>query len=901
MAKMLYRLGLLAARRAKTVIAAWFALLVLAISAFLGFGGQLTDQITMPDLETTQVADRLAEEMPDAGGGSASVVLRTEDGSAFTEAQEAEVAQLIEEVEQHEAVDSVTDPFVSEQEMAESQQELSEGREELEEGTEEIDEGWEELEAGREEIEGGQAELDEAQGQLDAAIEEAQAGGYYDALAGQFTYQQGEIDVAQEELDGALEEIEEGEAELEAAEEEVAPAEAELERGEAMLALSEDLGTVSEDGDVAVMMVSFHEALENVGMGELASLDEDLTAAEIEGVEVLPSQDISMEMPHLFSVAEVIGLMVAAAVLLIMLGTLIGAGLPLLNALVGVGIGVAGAMALSGTVEMMSVTPILGLMLGLAVGIDYALFILHRHRNQLKDGMSVRESIALANGTAGNAVVFAGATVVIALLALNVTGLPFLGLMGTVAAVCVIIAVLMATTMTPALLSLVDRRILRGKERRYIGLRESKKITTPMGSLKALGIAAVSLIGLGLLAVPTFDMRLGLPDAGSQAEESTAYQAYSSTEEAFGQGMNGPLLVVADLHGDLNEDQAMDYQIEIGEALSARDDIDAAVPVGVNEENSVAVFQVLPMEGPSAESTESLVHEFRDGEPLAGVQAETEGIYLSGVELSVAGMTAANIDISDVISDALPLYLALVVGLSLVLMVIVFRSILLPVVATLGFIGSFAAAMGIVVAIFQWGWMGDLFGLSEPGPIVTFLPVIMVGILFGLAMDYQLFTASGMREAYVHGSAPRLAVRQGLHAGRSVVTAAALIMSSVFAGFIFTDDPMVASIGLGLAGGVLLDAFVVRLLLVPSVLHLLGPAAWWLPKWLDRLLPDVDVEGAALEREVTDGETEEAEAARKEAKEAKANGRRRRSRRREGVESEKEADADAEEYASTRS
>ncbi len=852
MAKMLYRLGLLAARRAKTVIAAWFALLAIAVSAFLAFGGQLTDQITMPDLETTEVADRLAEEMPDAGGGSATAVLRTEDGEAFTEEQQNAVAGLIEDVEQHDAVDSVTDPFVSETEMEEAQQELSDGREELEQGAGDIEEGWDELETARGEIEQGEAELDSAQEQLDAAVDEAVAGGYYEALAAEFEYQQGEIDAGRAGLAEALAEIEEGEAELEAAEEELAPAEEELERGEAMLALSEDLGLVSEDGDIAVMMVNFHDPLENVGMEELSAIDEELTSAEVDGVEVLPSQDLSQEMPHLFSIAEVIGLMVAAAVLLIMLGTLIGAGLPLLNALVGVGIGVAGAMALSGTVEMMSMTPILGLMLGLAVGIDYALFILHRHRRQLQDGMAVRDSIALANGTAGNAVVFAGATVVIALLALNVTGLPFLGLMGTVAAACVVIAVLMATTMTPALLSLVDRRILRAKERRYIGMRTSKRITTPMGSLKALGIAVVSLAGLALLSVPTFDMRLGLPDASSQSEDSTAYQAYASTEEAFGQGMNGPLVAVADLPGSPDEDQAMDYQIEIGTELAGRDDVDSAVPVGVSEDNTVAVFQVLPAEGPSAESTEALVHEFRDGDPLEGVQAETEGVDLSAVDLSVAGMTAANIDISDVISDALPLYLALVVGLSLVLMVIVFRSILLPVVATLGFIGSFAAAMGIVVAVFQWGWLGDLFGLSEPGPIVTFLPVIMVGILFGLAMDYQLFTASGMREAYAHGSAPRLAVRQGLHAGRSVVTAAALIMSSVFAGFIFTPDPMVASIGLGLAGGVLLDAFVVRLLLVPAVLHLLGPAAWWLPKWLDRLLPDVDVEGSALERQVVE-------------------------------------------------
>ena len=261
----------------------------------------------------------------------------------------------------------------------------------------------------------------------------------------------------------------------------------------------------------------------------------------------------------------------------------------------------------------------------------------------------------------------------------------------------------------------------------------------------------------------------------------------------------------------------------------------------------MAAFQVVPVEGPSAASTEELVHEFRDGNPLAGTAVED-------TELSVAGITAAQIDVSDVIADSMPLYLGLVIGLSLVLMIMVFRSILLPVIATLGFVGSLAGAIGVVVAVFQWGWLGDIFGISRPGPIMTFLPILMVGILFGLAMDYQLFTASGMREAYVHGSAPRLAVRQGLHAGRAVVTAAALIMASVFAGFVFTPDPMIASIGLGLAVGVLLDAFVVRLLLVPALLTLCGPAAWWLPKWLDKILPDVDVEGAALERTMAESQ-----------------------------------------------
>ncbi|GAA1138501.1 MMPL family transporter [Nesterenkonia lutea] len=831
MAKLLYRLGLLSARRAKTVVAAWFVLLALAVSSFLAFGGQLTDQISLPDLETTKVADRLAEEMPDAGGGNASALLRTQDGEPFTQDQEEQIAEFIDELESDEVISSVGNPFAT-------QEELEDARTEITEGAEELETGREELESGREEIDAGFEQLEEGQEQLDEAIAQAQEQGVYEAAAPQFEAQQAEIDANREALEEAA-------AELETGEEELSEAESELERGEAMLELSSGAQVVSEDGDVAVLMISFSEPMESVGTEELSSISDELAQADIDGVDALPGGDLDMELPHLFSVAELIGLLIAAAVLLIMLGTFIGAGLPLLNALIGVGVGVAGAMALSGVVEMMSMTPILGLMLGLAVGIDYSLFIIHRHRRQLKEGMGTHDSIALATGTAGNAVVFAGATVVIALLALNVTGLPFLALMGTVAAACVAIAVLIAVTMTPAMLSIVGRKILRGKERRHIGEYRSKVVTEPMGHGKAVGIAVLALLGLGVLSIPTFDLRLGLPDASSNAEDSASYQAFHATEEAFGAGVNGPLLVLADLPEGLDDTAAQDYQIDIGNELLANENIAAAVPASLNDDNTLGVFQVIPEDGPAAESTEALVHEFRDGEVLTGAD-------LADVDLSVAGMTAAQVDMSDVISDALPLYLALVIGLSLLLMIMVFRSILLPVIATLGFVGSFAAAVGIVVAVFQWGWFADFIGVTEPGPIVTFLPVLMVGILFGLAMDYQLFTASGMREAYAHGSAPRLAVRQGLHAGRSVVTAAALIMSSVFAGFIFTDDPMVASMGLGLSVGVLLDAFVVRLLLVPALLHLAGPAAWWLPKWMDRIIPDVDVEGAKLERKMVD-------------------------------------------------
>lgn len=911
MAKLLYRLGMLSARRAKTVIVSWLAALAVAVLAFLSFGGTLTDQITMPDMETSQVAERLTEELPDASGGSATTVVRTEDGEEFTEAQREQIASLIDEVEAHEAVEEITNPFQMQSEMAEgreqlddarsqldemgddfdieqAREELDAGRAELEQGREEIEAGWNELEAGleagglsldeldetREQIEEGLQELDAADAEIDEQVEAALDGGYWPQAEAELNAARAQITAEREPLTSALaqiEQAEQGAAQLEEAEAELEEAEAELaegeeglasfeeafddgedpqevlDRNERMLNLTEGAALVSDEGDVAVLMVGFHETMEDLGTETLADVSALLTEFEIDGAEVLPGGDLNFELPSLFSVAELIGLMVAAVVLLVMLGTFIGAGLPLINALVGVGIAVAATMAFSGVVEMMSITPILGMMLGLAVGIDYALFIINRHRHQLKDGVPLRDSIALANGTAGNAVVFAGATVVIALLALNVTGIPFLALMGTVAAFCVAVAVLMSTTMTPALLKLVGWRILRSKERRYVGLEPENtaeaRVTEPIGTLKAVGLAVVSIGALAILALPTMDLRLAFPDASTQAEDSSGYQAYVATEEALGEGFNGPLVVVADLPEGMGDGEAEDYQLDLGEALVEHQHIDTTLPIALSEDNTMAAYQVIPQEGPAAQSTEDLVEQLRTSDVLTGTEA-------ADAELSVAGMTAAQIDISDIIADAMPLYLGLVIGLSLVLMVMVFRSLLLPVVATLGFIGSLAGAIGVVVAVFQWGWLSGVFGISQPGPIMTFLPILMVGILFGLAMDYQLFTASGMREAYAHGTPPRLAVRKGLHAGRAVVTAAALIMGSVFAGFVFTDDPMIASIGLGLSVGVLLDAFVVRLVLVPAALTLLGPAAWWLPGWLDKILPNVDVEGAALEEEV---------------------------------------------------
>ncbi|WP_249044748.1 MMPL family transporter [Crossiella equi] len=462
----------------------------------------------------------------------------------------------------------------------------------------------------------------------------------------------------------------------------------------------------------------------------------------------------------------------------------------------------------------------------LAVGIDYALFIVYRHRRQLADGMAVPESVAVANATAGHAVVFAGATVVVALLALNVTGIAFLGVMGTVGAVCVAVAVLIAVTLVPALLGLLGERVHGHRAR----TRSAEVL--PAHTRRAALAIVFGVTALLLLAVPALDMRLGLPDGSAEPAGSASHRAHELTTKAFGEGANGTLLVTADLPEGLDQARVLAAQLEIARVVKAVGPVEAVAPVAVSPSGRLAAFQVKPEEGPNAESTVRLVRDLRAPDVLAGTS-------LAGTRLGVAGQAAINLDISAHLADVLPGYLALVVGLSLLIMVVVFRSLLVPLVATAGFVLSLAATFGAVVAGFQWGWLG-----TTPGPILSFLPVILVGVLFGLAMDYQLFLASGMREAHVRGAPARLAVAQGSRAGRSVVTAAALIMVAVFGGFVFADSTMIRSLGFGLAAGVLLDAFAVRVLLMPAVLHLLGPSAWWLPRWLERVLPDVDVEGA---------------------------------------------------------
>ena len=366
-----------------------------------------------------------------------------------------------------------------------------------------------------------------------------------------------------------------------------------------------------------------------------------------------------------------------------------------------------------------------------------------------------------------------------------------------------------------------------------------------MSTARAVVTVVVGLAALAVVAIPALDMRLGLPDGSAESRESTQYKAFELTAEYFGEGTNGPLLVVAELDQPVAEADRLAEQVQVVQAVTALDDVAAVAPVGFSTDGRLAAFQVVPRGGPTSVSTEQLVRDLRDLSPLATQQGEAT--------IGVAGSASGNIDVSEKLGAALPGYLALVVGLSLLILVMVFRSILVPLTATLGFVLSLFATFGALTAVYQWGWLSELFGVSTPGPVLSFLPTIVIGILFGLAMDYQLFLVSGMREAHAHGVPARQAVVVGVKAGRRVVVAAAVIMVSVFAGFIGSDSTLIRSFGFGLAFGVLADAFVVRLLVIPAVMHLLGPAAWWLPRWLDRVLPDVDVEGASLERELSRG------------------------------------------------
>ncbi|MFI6939793.1 MMPL family transporter [Streptomyces sp. NPDC050418] len=607
---------------------------------------------------------------------------------------------------------------------------------------------------------------------------------------------------------------------------------------------------VSKDGSTAYASVSYKVNAQELTDKARDALTKATDDARSDGYTIETGGDAVMAEPEMGGTAELIGMGVALVVLVLTFGSLVAAGMPLLSAIVGVGIGVSAIGALGAALGLSATTGMLATMIGLAVAIDYALFIIARYRAEVAEGRSYEEAAGRSVGTAGSAVVFAGLTVIVALAGLSIVNIPILTKMGLAAAGTVAIAVLIALTLTPALLAFAGKRALSRKDRKALkaGTEPNNAGKPKLGTRWAhfvlkrpVAVLITAVLGLGVIALPASSLELGLPDEGTAAPDSTQRKAYDILSDSFGAGFNGPLNVVVDAKGIDNPQAAAD---EVGKRITDQGDAAAVTPAVFNKAGDTATMTVVPKTGPSDPATETLVHDLRD---LAGdLKAET------GATVLVTGMTAMTIDFSQTLNDALLPYLGIIVGLAFILLMLVFRSVLVPLKAALGFLLSVMAALGAVVAVFQWGWLADIFGVEQPGPIMSMMPIFMIGVVFGLAMDYEVFLVTRMREAYVHGSSPAEAITKGFTLGGRVVAAAAVIMISVFSGFILENDDMVKMMGFGLAVAVLFDAFVVRMAIVPAVLALLGKKAWWLPKWLDRVLPNVDVEGEKLHKQLGD-------------------------------------------------
>lgn len=558
-----------------------------------------------------------------------------------------------------------------------------------------------------------------------------------------------------------------------------------------------------------------------------------------------------MQVMELSAASELIGIAVALVVLVLTFGSLVAAGLPIITAIVGVALTSLGVTAMTAFTDVSDMTPILAVMIGLAVGIDYALFILARYRSELQDTDDREEATGIAVGTAGSAVVFAGLTVLIALAALAVVRIPFLTAMGLAAASGVFLAVLVALTLLPAVLGMLRSKAFGATVRRYDPTRDEQGriVNNGVRWARLVGrspIAAVVLVvvALGALALPVQQLRLALPSDSTSPSDTTQRQAADLVSDAFGEGRQAPLLVVADGRGIADGAQRQEAFGEVVAWAAGQDDVVNAQVVGTNADPAAedpttatgATILVTPESGAEDAATTDLLADLRAS------QGELESD--TGLELGVTGITAVAVDVSDRLDDALPIYLAVVIGLAFLLLVLVFRSLLVPLTATLGFLLTVLATLGITVAVFQEG----AFGLVEGQPLVSFMPIFLVGVVFGLAMDYQVFLVTRIREAHVHGADHVEAVVDGFRSSARVVAAAAVIMMSVFAAFMLMDMSFIKAMGFALALAVFLDAFVVRMTLIPALMYLMRDKAWWLPGWLDRVLPRVDVEGEALER-----------------------------------------------------
>ncbi|MET9152579.1 MMPL family transporter [Streptomyces griseoflavus] len=602
----------------------------------------------------------------------------------------------------------------------------------------------------------------------------------------------------------------------------------------------EGAGRVSQDGRTAYATVTFDDQAKDIDAGEAAAVVETAKAAEADGLQVeLSGGTVELSEATGGHTAEIVGVLVAAVVLLLAFGSPAAALLPIATALVSVGTAYAGIVLLGHVMTVADFAPMLGMLIGLGVGIDYALFIVTRHRRGLKRGLTVTEAAENAVATTGRAVVFAGATVCIALLGMLILRLNFLNGVAIAAALTVVLTVAASVTLLPALLSFIGMRALSRRERRRLA-EHGPEPEVPTGFAarwsafverhpKLLG--AVAVVVMAVLALPTLSLHLGTSDQGNDPKSSTTRQAYDLLADGFGPGVNGPLTLVTEID-DAGDRLALD---NLGTTLRATDGVASVSPATYGRGGDTAYLTVVPDTSPQSEQTSDLVDRLRS-DVLPPAESGTS------LDLHVGGVTAGYDDFADVIVSKLPLFVGVVIGLGCLLLLVGFRSLAIPIKAAAMNVAAVAATFGVIVAIFQWGWGSEVLGLGAGGPIEPFLPVIMVSVLFGLSMDYQVFLVSRMQEEWLETGDNRRAVRVGLAETSRVINSAAVIMISVFLAFVLTGDRVIAMFGIALAVAVALDAFVLRTLLVPALMHLLGGANWWLPRRLDRVLPRISIE-----------------------------------------------------------
>lgn len=617
-------------------------------------------------------------------------------------------------------------------------------------------------------------------------------------------------------------------------------------------------GQISADSTVAYASVQYNVAGIEVPHTDLAALvklvqdangDRLHAAVGGQGVAALSGPEMGP--------AELIGVGFAVLVLLLAFGSPVAAALPIVSAAAALGVATGVVRLASNVTTISDVAPVLGVLLGLGVGIDYALFIVNRHRGNLRAGMPVSHSVVAALDTSGRAVVFAGITVVIALLGLFLTGIEFLYGLAIGASVSVVFTVLSATTLIPALLGALGIRVLGRRDRQAV--LAGKVVSEYSGGafrrwarLVQRRPIVLMVLALGVLltiAVPVLDLRLGTADQGNDPAGTTTRQAYDALADGFGPGINGPLVLAVDLSDNpITGKDATQLQPLVAQ-LQSDPGVASVIGPMPNSEGTAAVLRVVPTTSPQDEATSDLIDRVR-------TQIVPDVESASGIQIFVGGPTATFDAFAAQIQAKIPLFVSVVIGLSMLLLVLAFRSLLVPLVGAVMNLVSVAAAFGIVVAVFQWGWASDLIGLGKAGPIEPFLPVVLFAMLFGLSMDYQVFLVSRMHEEWQRTGDNTAAVRTGHADTGKVIVAAASIMVFVFGAFVFGDSRTIKLMGLGMASAVLLDAFIIRMLIVPAVMHKIGPANWWLPRWLDRALPHLSVEGSDVEHPVPPGGTE---------------------------------------------